>query len=615
MTSIRERIQERPLVFDGAMGTMLYERGVFINACYDELALSNPDVVRGVHADYVRAGADLIETNTFGANRVKLRPYGLGDRVEEINRRATEIARQVADAAQSDILVAGSVGPCLKPGQVLAPDNESEVAEAFAEQTKALADAGVDYIQFETFSNPREIEIAAEAAGSLGVPLGASFAFSAEGNTALGGKIEDIVHLLDGLDAIALIGINCGVGPASMLDLAERALSQTRKPVFVMPNAGLPREVEGRMIYLTSPEYFTEYSRRLVELGVRGIGGCCGTTPAHIREMAKAVKVASGVKKHVQIQVLEPEEIDIEPVPMAEKSRLASKLSRGEKVTSVEILPPRSCDLSHMLEQARRCYLHGVDAMNIPDGPRASSRVSPLIASIAIKNEIGIEPVLHYCCRDRNLIGMQSDLMGAYAAGIPNILIITGDPPKLGDYPDATGVFDVDAIGLVQVANRLNHGRDIGNSRLDPPAAIFAGVGANPCAVEFDRELERFERKVQAGAEFAITQPVFDTAALFRFLDAIEERDCAIPVIAGVWPLVSYKNAEFMNNEVPGVEIPEAILERMKGCTTKEAGRAEGVAVARDIRDAVSDRVAGFQVSAPFGNVDIALAVLGLREI
>jgi homocysteine S-methyltransferase len=426
----------------------------------------------------------------------------------------------------------------------------------------------------------------------------------------MGQGLEAFVSALDACTDVDGIGMNCGVGPAHAHEALERALALTNKPLLVMPNAGLPREVDGRMLYLTSPEYFTEYAKRFIELGARAVGGCCGTTPDHIREAARAVKSLSGVKKHIEVRVYTPEDVTVEPVPRHEKSRFASRICAGHRVTSVELTPPRTPDLSGMLDRARRCYMAGVDAINIPDGPRASARVSPMVTAIAIQREVGIEPILHYCCRDRNLIGMQSDLLGGYAAGLRNFLIVTGDPPKLGNYPDATGVFDVEAIGLTRVVANLNHGRDIGGSPIDPPTGIFIGVGANPCAVSPEHEIQRYYGKIDAGAEFAITQPVFDVEALFRFLDEVETYEHRMPVVAGVWPLVSHKNAEFMRNEVPGVEVPGAVVERMAQCKTKEEGVAMGIEIAREICAAIEPRVAGFQVSAPFGRVEIALQVL-----
>ncbi len=605
--SIIDRMLDTPVVFDGAMGTMIYSRGVFINRCFDEVCLADPSLVRSIHEEYIQAGADVIETNTFGANRIGLRGYGLAEKTEAINLAGARLARE---AAGDDVYVAGSVGPCLRAGQILTDEHRPEVADAFRECTSALAQGGVDFICLETFSNIDELLLAAEVAAATELPVIGSFTVDANGETARGRRVADIVPLLAACPHLAGIGMNCGTGPAPLYRAAERAIPLTDKPFILMPNAGQPQEVEGRMLYLATPEYFTEYAKKYIELGARGVGGCCGTTPDHIRDTARAVHTLSGVKHHIEITAIEPREVGVEPLPMHRKSRLGGKLARGEQVTSIEIMPPRSCDLTQMLDKVRLCYHAGIDAINIPDGPRASARISPMITSVAIHQQVGIEPILHYCCRDRNLIGMQSDLLGGYAAGVANFLIITGDPPKIGDYPDVTGVFDVDAIGLTQVASNLNHGIDIGGNPIDPPCGILIGVGVNPCAVEMERELERYRRKIEAGAEYAITQPIFDPDALFRFLDAVSKFPQTIPVVAGVWPLTSFKNAEFMKNEVPGVEVPDAILERMSTCSSREDGFKMGCEIARAIRDAISGSVAGFQVSAPFGKVELAVDVL-----
>lgn len=602
-----EALRKRPLLFDGAMGTMLYSRGVFLNRCFDELCLSQPELVLDIHRQYVAAGADVIETNSFGANTLKLAPFGLAERAEEINVRAAQLARQ---AAGEPVHVAGAVGPCLRPGQGWATERADELAAVFGRHVQALAAGGVDLLMLETFTSIEELQLAAGVAHATNLPVVASFTVDARGETALGVTADRAVHMLHADANIDAIGINCGTGPAPIFETVERILAWTDKPFVVMPNAGMPREVEGRLLYLTSPEYFTSYAKRFIEIGVRGFGGCCGTTPEHIREAARAVKSLSGVRQHVTLKDWRAEERHVAVIPGAEKSRFAARLAAGKRVTTVEILPPKSCDLSGFIEHARRCHRHGVDAINIPDGPRASARVSPMIAAITIQREVGIEAVLHYCCRDRNLIGMQSDLLGGYAAGLRNILIITGDPPKLGDYPDVTGVFDVDSIGLTGVASGLNHGRDIGGNPVVPPTGLFLGIGANPCALAFDGEIDRTRAKIEAGAEFAITQPIFSPTALFRFLDRLAALPIHIPIIAGVWPLTSFKNAEFMRHEVPGVEVPDEVMRRMAVCRTKEEGIDAGLRMAREICEVIAPRVAGFQVSAPFGKVELALHVL-----
>lgn len=607
MGNFLARIRRTPLVFDGAMGTVLYGRGAFINACYDELNLTRPDLIRDIHRDYIHAGADVVETNSYGANRIKLRGHGLADRVLDINAAAARIARE---AAADETLVSASVGPCLAPGQMWSEANADELRAAFEEQIGSLAAAGADLIQLETFVFLDELQLAAKVARASGLPVLACFTLRSGEETAIGTPVEAFASALEADPHVDAVGLNCGVGPGQVYEAAERVLPLLSKPLVCLPNAGLPRNVDGRMIYLSSPEYFTEYAKKLMELGARGVGGCCGTTPEHIRMAARAVKSLSGVKQHIQVRIYEPNSVSTRMIPPAQKSRFAERILSGQRVTSIELVPPRSCDVSDLVAKARQCAERGIDAINIPDGPRASARISPMVAAMSVLQQAGIEPVLHYCCRDRNLIGMQSDLLGAQVAGLRNILIVTGDPPKLGDYPDVTGVFDVDSIGLTRVAANLNRGRDIGGRPVDPPTSLFLGVGANPVSVSPEQEIRRFAEKLEAGAEFAITQPVFDADSLFRFLDRLEALPRRVPVLAGVWPLVSYKNAEFMRNEVPGVTVPDRILERMAACQTPTEALDAGIGFARDICEAVASRVAGFQVSAPLGKLEIALRVL-----
>jgi len=603
-----ERIARQPLVFDGAMGTMLYSKGVFLNRCYDELNLTNPSLVEEIHKEYSEAGADVLETNTFGANRIRLSEHGLGDKVREINLAAAGLARKYA---REERYIAGSMGPCLKSGQILRDSRIEELSEVFAEQARALKEGGVDLIILETFSHSRELIIAARAAALTGLPVCGSFTLTEEGYTPGGENLETLMQSLNECDALDVLGLNCGTGPSHTYNWVEKALTMTEKPLIAMPNAGFPKEQDGRMVYLTNPEYFASYASKFIKLGVRGIGGCCGTTPDHILKAARTVKATSQVKQHVVIAPVDTEASEVTPVPQEQKSRLACLLKQGKMVTSVEITPPRSTDLSGFIQKARICAFHGVDAINIPDGPRASARVSPMIAASVIQKEAGIEAVLHYTCRDRNLLGMQSDILGSVAAGLNNFLVVTGDPPKSGDYPEVTGVFDVDSIGLTRVVHNLNYGRDFGGNPISPPTGIFTGVGANPCAVSPELELDRYRRKIEAGAEFAITQPVFDPEALLRFLDKAFAFG-SIPVIAGVWPLVSFKNAEFMRNEVPGVEVPDSVMERMSRCQTREEGIAEGIRIASEICRTIESYVQGYQVSAPFGKVELALKVLGM---
>ena len=606
--NIIEKMAETPLVFDGAMGTVIYEKGVFINACFDELNLTRPDLIKSIHREYIDAGCDVILTNTFGANQFKLEKFGLTNKVYDINYSGAKIARETAG---DDIYVLGSVGPCLKNGSSLTVENYEKLKNNYETQIKALVEGGVDGIILETHHNLEEINLASEIAKKYNVPLLASIGCKKEKETLSGLNIKDAITKLDENPNIDAIGLNCIVGPHAMLSILEDTINLTEKPFFVEPNAGHPQNVDGRMIYMSTPEYFTTYTQNYIRLGARGVGGCCGTTPKHIEEMAKCVKSLTGVKKHAKIEKIENSaNLDIKITPKEEKSFFAKKLFSGEKVSTMEITPPRSVILSSMLDKVRECKEAGIDAINIPDGPRASSRISSLVTAIMIEKEIGIETILHYCCRDRNLIGMQSDLLGGYAAGLKNYLIVTGDPPKLGDYPDATAVFDIDAVGLTKVVHNLNQGADIAGNIINPPTSILIGVGANPCAVDIDKELNHLLNKYNAGAEYAITQPVFDPNALISFIEKARNLGINLPFVAGIWPLVSLKNALFLKNEVPGVVVPDTIIERMEKAKTKEDGIKYGVEIALDIKEQIKPYVNGYQVSAPFGKVDIGLKVL-----
>lgn len=605
--NIMEAFGARPLVFDGAMGTLIYQRGVFINVCYDELCLTRPEMIRQIHEDYIAAGADVIESNSFGANRIRLAGFGLADKVQEINRAAVALARE---AAGERAYVAASVGPCLAAGSDLASADSGEIRDAFSEQLSAIAEQRPDIVVLESFHNLAELQLAAEVAAGLGLTVLASFAMGDEPSL----PAETVAATLDADWHVKAIGLNCGLGPAAMLDPLRRVLGETSKPVLVMPNAGGPREVHGRTLYFNSPEYFTEYAKRFVTMGARGVGGCCGTTPEHIQMAARAIKSIAGAKNHVQIKTARTEAQAVEAADPATKSRFASRMLAGKFVSAVELLAPRTgAGLDKLVERASACQKAGVDVINIPDGPRASARVSVLVAAMAVQQRASIEALPHYCCRDRNLIGMQADLLGGYAMGLHNWLLITGDPPKLGDYPDTTGVFDLDAVGLAQLVNNLNHGLDAAGIEVKPPTAIFAGVGANPVAVDLEKEVQHYFRKIDAGAEFAITQPVFEAEGLLRFIEHVGKYHRQIPILAGIWPLLSFRNAEFLANEVPGVVMPPSVLERMSRCATREDGRKMGVEIAREICDKVAAAVAGLQVSAPLNDVTMALDVLAGR--
>ena len=594
-------------VVDGAMGTMLYGRGVFLNVCYDELNLRQPELVAGIHREYVRAGADIIETNTFGANPVKLATHGLAPETERINAAAAGLARE---AAGDRAVVIGAIGPL---GVRLEPFGELSVAEArsaFLRQARGLVDGGVSGFVLETFSDVHELAAALEAVREASdLPVIAQMTVGTDGKTHYGTDPEVFGPEIEALGA-DVIGVNCSVGPHGVLEAVEKLVRVVTVPISAQPNAGLPREVGDRKIYMASPEYMASYARRMVEAGARLVGGCCGTTPAHIREIVGFVQSVS--PRHVSTATAVPLPAEArEPVPLAERSRLAGRIARGEFVTTVEIVPPRGVDPAPMFEQVRQLKAAGVDAVNVPDGPRAQSRMGALLSGLLIQREVGMEAVVHYACRDRNLLGMLSDLLGAAASGLNNLLIITGDPPKMGPYPDATAVFDIDSIGLTNLVARLNRGLDPGGNPLGDPTRFLIGVGVNPAALDLDRELRRFAWKVEAGAEYAVTQPVFDLDQLDRFLARVAS--FRIPIVAGIWPLVSLRNAEFLANEVPGISVPDAILDRMRHASAagKESALAEGVRIAREMAAAVGDRVQGVQVSAPLGRVPVALDVLG----
>jgi methionine synthase I (cobalamin-dependent)/5,10-methylenetetrahydrofolate reductase len=591
------------------MGTMLYAKGFFLNVCYDELVLKQPALVREVHEEYVRAGAEILETNTFGANPVKLAGYGLADETERINRAAAELARAAAGSRAS---VAGAMGPLGVRLEPFGPTSQADAEAQFRRQVDGLLAGGVDGFVLETFSDLAEIHAALRAVrAACDLPVVTQMTIGIDGSTAYGTKPEDFARQLTAWGA-DVIGVNCSVGPAGVLEAVERMAKVTDRPLSAQPNAGLPKDVGDRKIYLASPEYMASYARRMVESGARFVGGCCGTTPEHIRKMRDYLASVSPRQPSVVAsrEAVAATAGGVAATPLGERSAWGRKLAAGEFVTSVEIVPPKGVDPAPMLAQCRALRAAGVDAVNVPDGPRAQSRMGVLPSAILIQREIGIETVIHYCCRDRNLLGMLSDILGAAATGLRNILIITGDPPKMGPYPDSTAVFDIDSIGLTNLVYRLNHGLDPGNNPIGAATRWVIGVGVNPAAVDPERELARFHWKVDAGAEFAVTQPVFDPRQLETFLRRAEAD--RIPIVAGIWPLVSLRNAEFLANEVPGVSVPPEILARMRVAQErgKAAALAEGVQIAREMLARVRGSVQGVQVSAPFGKVEVALEVL-----
>jgi len=637
---------------DGAMGTMLYDRGIFINRCFDELNLSQPEVVAGVHEEYLQAGAQIIETNTFGANAFRLERYGLGDRVREINLEGVRIARQcvaqIAEKQASEAFVAGAVGPLGVPLQPQGEVTLQQARAAFAEQIAALAEGGpgvgADLLIVETMTSLAEAGEAIRAAREVahGLRIVVMMTVDEDGNCLDGIPPEIAAERLTKWGA-DVIGCNCSDGPATVLSAIERMRLATRLPLAAMPNAGLPRAVDGRNIYMATPEYMASFARKFIHAGASLIGGCCGTTPNHIRAMRSAMRAlqaqeSSALQDAVGLDAAghettalgqstaqadseavaeaagpsyrpKPIVSQVEPLPLAERSRVGALIATGQFCTLVEIVPPKGIDCSKEIEGARLLHSLGVNAINVPDSPRASARMSAQSLCVQIQQKVGVETVLHYTCRDRNLLSIQSDLIGASSIGLKNILCLTGDPPKLGNYPDATAVFDVDAIGLTRIVRNLNYGLDLGTNPIGASTGFTLACAANPGAADIDYEVRRFAQKVEAGAEYAITQPVFDLRLLEQFLRRIEPFH--IPLIAGIWPLISLRNAEFLKNELR-ISMPDAILARMAAASTPEAARAEGIRIAQQMLAEARTMVQGCQVSAPFGKYSAAAQVLGL---
>jgi homocysteine S-methyltransferase len=601
-----ERLASGTLVFDGAMGTMIYARGVFLNRCYDELNLGNPGLVRTIHEEYVDAGAEAIETNTFGAHRFKLGPHGLESQVRKINREGARLARE---ASRGRALVAGAIGPIGKPLAPLGHIAAAEAEEAYREQAEGLLEGGVDLFLLETMPGLDQARAALAAVRSLAadVPVAVSLTFSEAGNTIYGDSPEDVVRELEAL-SVPMIGANCSQGPQAMLETLQRmAQAARRAKLSAMPNAGAPALVEGRYVYLCTPEYMATWARRFLEVGASVVGGCCGTTPAHIRDLVRSVRMFQPAR--AEVKVLPPARPKEAPTPVAReaKSPLARRLRR-KFVVSVELDPPRGADPGALIERAQYCRENEVDAINVADGPRASARMSAQALCILLQEKVGIDTILHYTCRDRNLLGMQSDLLGAHALGLRNILAITGDPPKLGDYPDATAVYDVDSIGLIRIMDHLNHGCDLAGNLIGPALGIHVGCGADPSKPDVDKEVRRLEEKVKAGAEYVMTQPVYDPRTLERFIGMIRHLD--VPLLVGILPLYSHRNAEFLHNEVPGMSIPDDARERMRKAGSGEKAQVEGVAIAQEATLAARELGHGVYIMPPFNKVDLAVRVM-----
>jgi len=608
--TLAEALAHGPLLLDGAMGSLLYERGVLHTRSYDELNLSQPELIRTVHRDYRHAGAEVIETNTFGANRMALARHGLAEQIADINKQGVALARE---AGGEDAYVAGAVGPTgVKFG--VASASERKLARfALAEQIDTLVLAGVDAIALETFTSILELETAIGVAKERGprVPVFAMMVFDATCKSDGGLGPQEIADRLIAAGA-DVVGGNCGIGPAELYQVTVGMVGRG-KPVVAQPNAGLPASVEGRTLYVANPEHFGVFARRMLKSGVRAVGGCCGTTPEHTRAMLGAVRMLRGERPlderapsrvaSVVHDVVSPPAVSA----LADRSRLGSRIARGEFAVSVELTAPPGGELTKTKRQVAELLAAGVDVVNIADGPRASARMANIAVCARLAAETAVEPILHVCARDRSFLGLVAHLFGAHALALHNLVIITGDPPKMGDYPFSTPVYDVDSVGLLRIAAGLNAGVDPAGKPC-PPTSFVLATGAEPAAHDRDRELRRLEDKKRAGAELVMTQPVYDPRSLERFLDDVAP--LGLPVMVGILPLASHRNAEFLHHEVPGMSIPAEYRERMAKVGQGPAARAEGIVIAREALGAVRHRVQGAYVMPPFNRVDAALAVL-----
>jgi len=600
-----ERIDKRPVVCDGAMGTMLYSRGISLNRCYDELNAAMPQLVKEVHLAYVKAGADVLETNTFGANKFRLEKFGLGEKVRELNLAGARLAREVAG---NDLYVAGAVGPLGVRLEPLGHTSLEEARAAFRGQITALVEGGIDLIIVETMMDLNEAHQALLAARDVGrFPLIVQMTVQADGSTPTGTLPEDFARALDQWGA-DLIGVNCSVGPAAVEETLERIAAVTEKKLSAQPNAGMPRTVEGRNLYLCSTEYMASYARRFIQTGARLVGGCCGTTPEHIKAIKAAVRSLSPQRARVSVEVVARPGHTLPPVPVAGRSRLAGKLARQEFPVLVEVVPPKGCDATKEVEGAQYLREHGIDAVNIPDGSGATARMSALTLAALLQQRAGIEVLLHYSSRDRNVLTIQSDLLGAHALGVRNLLALTRDTPQYSTVLESEAS-EVDAIGLVNLLSNLNRGLDVGANPLGTQTAYLVGASINPYALNLDEELRRFRHKVEAGADFAVTQPVFQVEQLAQFLEQARSFAPHLPVIAGIWPLTSFRNAEFMNNEVPGISVPPTVMERMRAADSGERARQEGLKIAQETLLEIRPMVQGVQIAAPFGRYALAVEV------
>ena len=604
-----ERLNQGAIVGDGAMGTELYRRGLNFDTCFDVLNLEQPELVREIHLSYIQAGAEIIETNTYGANRFKLEAFGLADKVRQINHRGMKLAREAREIAGLPTLIAGAVGPLSALLEPYGSLTKAQAFAAFSEQIAVLLEQGADLLMLETFSDLQQMLVALEAARQVGdLPIIAQMTFAEDGRTLLGNTPEEVVRRLRDAGA-TVVGVNCSVGSQRVFRVlqAMRAVDAS-VPLSAQPNAGWPTERHQRVFYPSSPEYMAEYARRMVlELGVSVVGGCCGTTPEHIAAMKECVSDILPTMQ-AELEVVESEEPARSLVVSAESTKLARMLAAGSFITSVEIDPPKGHNPRSCLAGAQLMEEHGVDFINVADSPMARVRMSALPMCALIQQHTQLETILHFTTRDRSLMGLQSDLLGAHALGVRNILALKGDPPALGAYPGTSGVFDVDTIGLVRVIAGMNSGVDTAGNEIGSPTNFLIGVALNINADDPQWEIDRLHQKIAAGAHFAMTQIAYDIEGLHRFLDLLGP--APIPLILGLLPVQSYRHASFLHNEVPGITLTEQALQRMQ--TAGSNGRQVGIELAQELLLAVQSRIDGVYLMPSFGRYEVATEVLSV---
>ncbi len=629
--ALLQQLRQRPLLCDGAMGTLLYARGVNYEQCFDALNLSQPELILNIHREYISAGAQVIETNSFGANRAKLEAYNLGDRVREINMRAVKLAREAREVSGQSVFVAGAVGPSGRPLQ--APDEHrlSELRAIFSEQVDALQDGGADLLILETFSSLAELRQAILAAKESGLPIVAQMSFYEDGHTLSGQSAARVAAVLSDL-GVDVMGANCSVGPAATLDVLEEMIAEANRHqdglksathlFSAQPNAGLPTRIDNRFFYVSTPDYFADYALRFAKAGVQLIGGCCGTTPHHIAAMRKALDEHYGVRdaetsgtaenavqtkpvivSNGQATIARLLEEEIILPQQGSMTRLQEKLAAGEFVVSVELDPPKGLNPAKILEGAALLQEAGVDCINIADSPMARVRMSCIALARLIQDHLGIETIIHFTTRDRNLMALQSELLGAHALGIRNILALSGDPLRVGDYPNTTGVWDLDSVGLIQAIRGMNEGHDAAGSSIGAKSSFHIGAALNLNMTEeqTEQEIEKYWRKIDAGAQFIMTQPIYELAPLLRFLDKAGKPP--IPMLLGCIPLHSSRHAEFLHNEVPGITIPDDVRARMRAAG--EYGHEEGLKLAQELLIAARGMVQGVYLMPSYGRYHV----------